>query len=419
MLGQHTEEPLGGPPAGRDALLVVSDDGRVRRVVEPLLALGYSAHEDLRGRLVTDLTHPEDRGVVANLLRAVQAPDAQAGPPAAAIRARHRDGRWVRLVVSARDGRSDPTIDGVALHLAGANGLSAAGGSPLPGMAPLADALATGILAADESGAVVYTNAAAAELFWMEGAALLEHGWLAPIHIDDLEEVQAAAAAALSGLAHQDVTFQLWIDADHARWVHARFSGLRSATGRNGWVAALEDITSRRAAEHELSFQATHDALTGLPDRLLLRDRLEQGIARLDRHDATLGVLFIDLDGFKSVNDDHGHAVGDSVLVEVATRIAHAVRPGDTAARVGGDEFVVVADDVDEARSLAIAERVAAAVAATLEVEDVQVGLGASIGVTLAGPGESVDDILNRADQAMYRAKRRAADDKIELATKR
>ena len=225
-------------------------------------------------------------------------------------------------------------------------------------MAPLADALATGILAADEHGTVVYANAAAAELFWMAPAALLEHGWLAPIHIDDLEEVQAAAAAALSGLAHQDVTFQLWIDADHARWVHARFSGLRSSTGRDGWVAALEDITTRRAAEHELSFQATHGALTGLPDRLL-RDRLAQGIARLDRHDATLGVLFIDLDGFKSVNDEHGHAVGDAVLVQVAGRIAGGA-PGDTARGSGGDEFVVVADDVDEARSLAIAERVAA-----------------------------------------------------------
>ena len=285
-------------------------------------------------------------------------------------------------------------------------------------MAPLADALASGILAADQTGAVVYANAAAAELFWMAPAALLEHGWLAPIHIDDLEEVQAAAAAALSGLAHQDVSFQLWIDADHARWVHARFSGLRSSTGRDGWVAALEDITTRRAAEHELSFQATHDALTGLPDRLLLRDRLEQGIARLDRHDAKLGVLFIDLDGFKAVNDEHGHAVGDAVLVQVAGRIAGAVRPGDTAARVGGDEFVVVADDVDEARSLAIADRVAGAVAGPIGVDEIEVTLGASIGVTLAGPGEAVDDVLNRADQAMYRAKRRPGD-KIELAVKR
>ena len=325
----------------------------------------------------------------------------------------------MRLAGSAHDGRTDPTIDGIALQLAPANGSAGAAGTPLPGMVPLADALSTGILAADQTGRVVYANAAAAELFWMDPQALLDQGWLAPVHIDDLDEVQAAATAALSGLAHQDVTFQLWIDADHARWVHARFSGLRASTGRNGWVATLEDITSQRAAEHALSFQATHDALTGLPDRLLLRDRLTQGVARLDRHDATLGVLFIDLDGFKSVNDDHGHAVGDAVLAKVAERIAGAVRPGDTAARVGGDEFVVVADDVDEIRSLAIAERVAGAIAGSIEVDDLVVTLGASIGVTLAGPGESVDDILNRADQAMYRAKRRADDEKIELATKR
>jgi diguanylate cyclase (GGDEF)-like protein/PAS domain S-box-containing protein len=324
----------------------------------------------------------------------------------------------VRVAVSVRDKRSDPTIDGIAVHLAGTNGRSASAGTPLPGMASLADALSSGILAADQAGSVVYANGAAAELFWMSPTALLEQGWLAPIHIDDLEEVQAAAAAALAGLAHQDVTFQLWIDADHARWVHARFSGLRSSTGRNGWVAALEDITSRRAAEHALSFQATHDALTGLPDRLLLRDRLEQGVARLDRHDATLGVLFVDLDGFKAVNDQHGHAVGDIVLVELAGRIAGAVRPGDTAARVGGDEFVVVADDVDEARALAIAERVANAIAGPVQFDGGEVHVGVSIGVTLASTGELVDDILNRADQAMYRAKRNP-DEKIELATKR
>jgi diguanylate cyclase (GGDEF)-like protein/PAS domain S-box-containing protein len=400
-----------------EALLVVSEEGRIRRVVTPLLALGYTGPDGLPGRLVADLAHPEDRAVVTTLLRSTVTAG-QPTPPAATLRARHRDGRWVRVAMSAHDSRADPTLGGVALRLAPANGTATARGAPLPGMVPLADALSTGILAADQTGAVVYANGAAAELFWMTPVALLDQGWLAPIHIDDLEEVRAAATAALSGLAHQDVTFQLWVDAEHARWVHARFSGLRTSTGRNGWVAALEDITSRRAAEHALSFQATHDALTGLPDRLLLRDRLEQGVARLDRHDATLGVLFIDLDGFKGVNDDHGHAIGDTVLVELAGRIAHAVRPGDTAARVGGDEFVVVADDVDEARSIAIAERVAAAVAAPVELDGAHITLGASIGVTLAGPGESVDDILNRADQAMYRAKRRPGD-KIEVAVKR
>jgi diguanylate cyclase (GGDEF)-like protein/PAS domain S-box-containing protein len=419
MLGQRDEEPAHAVArAARDALLVVTDDGRIRRSVEPLLVLGYATDDGLRGRLVTDLAHPEDRSVVSTVLRTAVTSGSASGA-SATIRGRHRDGRWVRLAVTARDGRRDPALGGVALQVAATNGSTRAGSAPLPGMAPLADALSTGILAADTNGAVVYANGSAAELFWMAPDALLDQGWLAPIHIDDLEEVQAAAAAALSGLAHQDVTFQLWIDADHARWVHARFSGLRSATGRNGWVAALEDITSRRAAEHELSYQATHDALTGLPDRVLLRDRLEQGVARLDRHDATLGVLFVDLDGFKAVNDDHGHAIGDRVLVEVASRIAGAVRPGDTASRVGGDEFVVVADDVDEVRALAIAERVAGAVAAPIDVDGLEVTLGASIGVTLAGPGEVVDDILNRADQAMYRAKRRPAPDHIELATKR
>ena len=306
------------PPAAREALLVVSDDGRVRRVVEPLLALGYTAHEDLRGRLVTDLTHPEDRGVVANLLRAVRGDGPAAGPPGGGHpgppprRALGAAGR----VGPGRPSRSHGRRRGPARRRRQRHA-PAAGGSPLPGMAPLADALATGILAADRPGRSS-TQRAAAELFWMDGAALLEHGWLAPVHIDDLEEVRAAAAAALSGLAHQDVTFQLWIDADHPRWVHARFSGLRTATGRNGWVAALEDITSRHAAEHELSFQATHDTLTGLPDRLLLPTASSRASPASTATTRRSRVLFIDLDGFKAVNDGTATRSATHVLVEVA-----------------------------------------------------------------------------------------------------
>jgi diguanylate cyclase (GGDEF)-like protein/PAS domain S-box-containing protein len=173
--------------------------------------------------------------------------------------------------------------------------------------------------------------------------------------------------------------------------------------------AILHDISERKAFEHRLAHQATHDPLTGLPNRSLLIDRLEGALARARRHNRRVAVLFLDLDHFKVVNDSLGHGLGDRLLVAIAERLAVALRPGDTVARFGGDEFVVLCEDlVTQHDAIAIAERVDQAVSGPFVIDDTEVFVGVSIGIALPDDTEADPETLIRdADAAMYRAKDR------------
>jgi diguanylate cyclase (GGDEF)-like protein/PAS domain S-box-containing protein len=165
----------------------------------------------------------------------------------------------------------------------------------------------------------------------------------------------------------------------------------------------LASALTRLRTEQRMRHEALHDPLTGLANRTLLRDRLEHAIARSERERGATGVLFIDLDNFKDVNDTHGHIAGDAVLVESARRLQAAVRPGDTMARIGGDEFVAVCEHVDADSALAVARRLQEALRPPFITSGVEHRLSASIGIAL-GDGEP-DRILADADAASYRAK--------------
>jgi diguanylate cyclase (GGDEF)-like protein len=167
------------------------------------------------------------------------------------------------------------------------------------------------------------------------------------------------------------------------------------------------DLVSLAQAQDELSHLAMHDALTGLPNRVLFLDRLERALARRDA-DGRVAVLFVDLDRFKVLNDSAGHALGDEVLCSVAHRLKDAVRPEDTVSRLGGDEFTVLCEGVEGRRAAwAMAERLAAAVAAPIQTSRQSVEMTASIGIAVAeGPGaHDAAALLSHADAAMYRAK--------------
>jgi diguanylate cyclase (GGDEF)-like protein/PAS domain S-box-containing protein len=167
----------------------------------------------------------------------------------------------------------------------------------------------------------------------------------------------------------------------------------------NTLATALARLRDEERTRHE----AVHDPLTGLANRTLLRDRLEHALARSGRERGATAVLFIDLDNFKQVNDTFGHAAGDAVLVETARRLQTAVRPGDTIARHGGDEFVAVCEDIDAEAALAVGRRLQEAIQPPLIAGGVEHELSASIGIAIGDHGP--DELIGEADLAAYRAK--------------
>jgi len=180
--------------------------------------------------------------------------------------------------------------------------------------------------------------------------------------------------------------------------------------------SALGLAVGRREVETAARHQALHDALTGLPNRTLFLDRLESALARLERSRTTIAVLFLDLDHFKVVNDSLGHNSGDRILVTVAERLSSILRPGDTVARFGGDEFTILCDGlVDASEAVDIAERIRAGLATALEVGRAELHQTVSIGIAVAtGLGAHPEAMLRDADAAMYRAKERGRN-RVEL----
>jgi len=172
-------------------------------------------------------------------------------------------------------------------------------------------------------------------------------------------------------------------------------------------LAVVEDVTDRHDAEQTLTHQARHDALTGLPNRYALVERLDAALQRLWGTKSHLAVLFCDLDGFKTLNDTLSHRAGDDVLVAVAERLKGAARPQDTVARLGGDEFVVIAEDVATPQeAIDLGARLCDSMRAPFRVQGRDVGLSVSVGVaTTVEPRTSSEDLLRQADLAMYRAK--------------
>ena len=186
-------------------------------------------------------------------------------------------------------------------------------------------------------------------------------------------------------------------------------SAMRDAQGQTQqYLGLFTDITQLKRHESELEHTAHFDALTGLPNRLLLADQMRQAMAQAPRRGQKLAIAFLDLDGFKAVNDKHGHGVGDQLLAAVAARMRQVLRKGDTLARLGGDEFIAVLLDLpDEASSAPTLTRLLEAVAQPVCLADLELHISASLGVTFYPQAADVSEeqLLRQADQAMYQAK--------------
>jgi diguanylate cyclase (GGDEF)-like protein/PAS domain S-box-containing protein len=362
--------------------------------------------------------HPEDLPVVLNTF--VDASPAKPSRVVVRSRSVDDDDRWETIEVVVHSRLDHEVLRGYlvqvhnlddGVHLEG--GLDEDDG----GLLSLTEAAPVGIAVTDIVGEIVYRNRAARELLGPDIEWLgHDHRWLDLARPEHRRSLEDAFDAAIHGAESATVTAAFDDRSGGERWLRLVASPQQSATGRpRGLIATLEDVTeqieSRREldlAQAQLRHLADHDPLTGLPNRSSVTARL---LAALERHATEpegLALLFCDLDGFKPINDLHGHGAGDAVLVEVAGRLRIAADGDAFVARMGGDEFVVLREGpVDDEALVALAERIHDQLRAPFAVEDRSASLAVSIGIATLEPGQGATSevLLRVADQAMYEAK--------------
>jgi diguanylate cyclase (GGDEF)-like protein/PAS domain S-box-containing protein len=266
------------------------------------------------------------------------------------------------------------------------------------------------ITVVDARGTIVYYSPSAERVMGYNPEEFIGKNALeeSQIHPDDLPRVRDIFGYLVE---NPGVNYSMELRMRHAdgswRVFEATGNNLLDDPSVNGIVVNSRDITERKAFEEQLSHQAFHDPLTDLPNRALFTDRLGHALARADRHPESVAVLFLDLDNFKVINDSLGHKAGDELLVATAERLRHCLRPGDTVARLSGDEFTVLLEDmVDRKVAIRLAERIAERMVEPFSLRGRDAVTTTSIGIAFAASGaDRPDDLLRKADIAMYRAK--------------
>jgi diguanylate cyclase (GGDEF)-like protein/PAS domain S-box-containing protein len=258
--------------------------------------------------------------------------------------------------------------------------------------------LPSAVIVVDAAGGVLLTNPAAVEVTgWRDDDTKPTTDDLVLVDQDghrvDTAEILEREREAVAALVRGDGS---------RRWVALSAEALADHTGaRWGTVIALQDVTAQRRYQERLHHLATHDPLTGLPNRTLFRERLDA----MARDGSGYAVLLVDLNDFKRVNDTLGHAAGDSLLRAVADRLVHRAGPGATVARLGGDEFAILLQDADPTR----AETVRGAFDQPFAIANHKLSCGGAVGLAIGGPGRAPQDVLAEADLAMYASKPRPA----------
>jgi len=261
-----------------------------------------------------------------------------------------------------------------------------------------------------KSGEVYYSPRWKALLGYLEDElGTRPREWFDRVHPNDLAELHARLeSAGIDGRPFEIEHRVMHRDGGY-RWMLARGIGTVTDDGCQRLVGSHSDVTARKEAELNLLHDSLHDALTGLPNRLLFLERLDHTLKRAQRtNDKPFGVMYVDLDHFKGINDSLGHLAGDEVLVSVAKLLQQIVRPGDTAARLGGDEFGLLLEDIGtEAEGMLVAQRILTELRKPFILDGIDVRASASIGITLGQPSDgSTTEVLRRADAALYSAKR-------------
>lgn len=281
-----------------------------------------------------------------------------------------------------------------------------------PLVAAAFDQAPVGLALLDLTGRWFRINPALGRMLGWSAEELLAQAPPQVLHAEDRPIEDEAAARLAAGEAAVTVEQRYRHRDGHVLWVRRTATLVRDAAGIPEYVvAAYEDIDARRSQDARLAYLALHDALTGLANRALLDDRLSQAIAACEREGGVVAVLFCDVDGLKAVNDRYGHPFGDELLVTVARRLGLQVRGGDTLARFGGDEFVVVCNLRSAADAASMCRRLSLAVEADPDLvapDGLAIPIRVSIGYAVSHDSRAeARDLLVQADESMYEAKRR------------
>lgn len=397
-----------------DCLATYQPDGTliyVSPIVERIF--GYKA-EELRGQINFHLTHPED---VATLATSVEKAVAQPGVyQTVAIRLRHKAGHWMWTEITGHavtNGRGETEIHTVSRDITERRTNEEALRQAEEKYRSIFENAVEGIFQTTPDGHYLDANPSLARIYGFDS-------------VDELRDTFSDIAGQLYTDPNRRAEF---VDLmDEVGEVSNFESQIRRKDGALIWISenarvvrdengatlyyegTVEDITATRESKERLLYNALHDRLTGLSNRALFMDKLEQTFARLVRRPhALFAVLFLDFDRFKNINDSLGHLAGDQLLKAIAHRLQECLRPGDTVSRFGGDEFAILLENVTElGDATLVAERVQRAMSRPFQLGSQQVFSSASIGIALGhAEYERAEDLLRDADMAMYRAKAR------------
>jgi diguanylate cyclase (GGDEF)-like protein/PAS domain S-box-containing protein len=395
-----------------DVIMVVDHAGTLR-YVSPAFErlLGYAAPHAI-GTQAMALAHPDDVDLARRAIGEVQDATGAAAAARVEVRLRERDGAWRWFDASVMNLLADPGVAGVVVNLRDISDRRRAQDELAEAEARFRGAFEDapiGMGLANRHGHLFRVNRALADMLGYEPSELQGMDVADITHPDDREATQRQMADLLAGEIPSYQIEKRYLRRDgHVLWVCLSVSLVQDADGEPAYtIGQVEDISERKATAERLAHAAIHDPLTGLPNRVLFVDRLARALVRARRHDTKVGVIFLDLDRFKVVNDSLGHATGDELLKAISERLLGALRPEDTVARFGGDEFVVLCEDItDDTTVRQVAQRIEATISRPTVISRREIFVTASIGVVVSGAkAASPETLLRDADAAMYGAK--------------
>jgi diguanylate cyclase (GGDEF)-like protein/PAS domain S-box-containing protein len=390
-----------------DIIMVIGSDALLRYVSPAFeTVLGYPAARAI-GMRGLELVHEGD---VEAVRAAIAHNELLTRRGSIEARLLHRDGSWRWFDVIVTDLSKDPSVGGWVANLRDITerkAQEAALNEAQEAFRHAFDDAPIGIGLVDMGGSIQRANRAMAELLGRTQEELIGIQIIELTHPDD----RTVSEEFRERLARNEVDSyrfeKRYVRPDgNLVWASLSVSLVRDLDGNAMYqIGQLEDITDRKALADRLAYEAAHDAMTGLSNRSSFTERVMQALARRERN-RMVAVLFIDLDHFKVVNDSLGHALGDELVVTVAQRLRGAIRPGDVIARFGGDEFVVMCENISGAEAVAaLAERLLAAVAEPISLTTDEVFVTASIGIAVSDDDATAETLLRHADAAMYQAK--------------